>query len=164
MVASSKPRLWQSQLSLVMVLLLPVAASGKEDTIKLPVQVDQQGKTIHFVVDATSDVPAEASRFCAAHLKLMPRSECVANLVDQVKAIRKLRLEAAVSLPELSFTVNDPHGVVQRFVHEEGADPAEESRVFCQQHFPDADESQCVEAMLGNAQQALEEIRGKQEL
>ena len=111
-----------------------------EDTIKLPVEVDQQGRTIHFTTNAESEVAAEAARFCAAHLRAMPSGECVAKLVEQVKAVREARTQAALSLPGLTFTVQNAQGETLRFVHEELADPAEESREFCRQHFSDADE------------------------
>ena len=144
-----------------LLAMLLLSLSEAEDTIRLPVEVDQQGTTVPFVTDASSDLPTEAEKFCAAHLRLMPKAECIANLIEQVNAIRKVRTEAAMSLPGLTFTVNDPYGATQRFVHEEFADPAQESLEFCRQHFPDAEERACVEAMLANAQRALEEIRAR---
>ena len=154
------------RLALCLLLLISArtAAAEEEDVLKLPIEVDQQGKTIYFVTNARSDVIAEAATFCAAHLRGMPADDCVTKLVEQVNAVRKLRAESALSLPGLTFTVTDPYGQVQRFTHEEYADPSEESRLFCRRHFPDADESECVQAMLQNAQRALEEIQGKQEL
>lgn len=73
---------------------------------------------------------------------------------------------ACRTLPGLTFTVTDPHGEQVRFVHEEGQNPADESRDFCQNNFPEAPETECVEAMLANAQKALEEVqmRAKEEL
>ena len=50
------------------------------------------------------------------------------------------------------------------FTHEAGADPAEEARVFCQEHFPQNPETDCVDAMLWNAKAAFDEIKAKQEL
>ena len=61
----------------------------------------------------------------------------------------------------MKFTVNDPDGNVQTFVHEEGADPRDESRDFCRAHFPQADENGCIEAMLSNAARALDDIKAK---
>ena len=147
-------------LALCFLLLSPTAA---EDELKIPIEVDQQGKQIYFVTDATSDVFVEAAKFCAAHLRGMPANECRQKLVAEVEGVRKQRREAALSMPALTFTVQDPHGDTQRFFHEEYADPAEESRAFCRKHFdfPEVDESACVEAMLQNAQRALEEIRAR---
>lgn len=71
-----------------------VAADGVGDSIKLPVEVDQQGKTIYFVTDESSDVRAEAERFCRAHLRQAPLDDCTLKLVEQVGTIRNMRLEA----------------------------------------------------------------------
>ena len=144
----------------LLLLASPVASNGP-DTIKLPVEVDQQGKTIYFVTDATSDVMAEAGTFCGAHLPNAPLAECVEKLVEQVATVRKLRHDATLSLPGITFTVNKANGVAVKFVHEEGANPADEAREFCQLHFPGADEGKCVEAMLQNAAKALDEVNAR---
>ena len=64
-------------------------------------------------------------------------------------------------LPGLSFTVDDPHGVSQRFLHLEHANAREESLEFCRQHWPDAEESACVESMLKEIQWAAEHLRAQ---
>merc|ERR1711968_313146 len=141
-----------------------VLASAQSNVLKIPVTVDQQGKSIYFVTDEDSDVLAEANRFCSAHLPTVDADECAANLYSQVAILRKERAEAQFALPGLTFTVNNANGETVRFVHEEGANPADEARAFCQEHFPSAPESDCVEAMLQNAKRALDEIQSKQEL
>ena len=143
---------------------LMLSAVAAADTIKIPVEVDQQGKTKYFVTDSESVVPNEARQFCAAHLPGMPQSECVDRLVEQVSAIRKMRSEAQQSLPGITFTVNNAQGVAVKFIHEEGNDPSEEARDFCAEHFPNAPMDQCVEAMLANAGKALDEIKARHEV
>ena len=148
-------------LSFILLTAKTATVCGAENVIRLPVQVDQSGKTIYFVTDADSDIEEEAARFCAAHLRTVNQDECVGNLVAQVGSIRKARQEAAHELPGLTFTVNNHAGETITFVHEEGADPAAEAKVFCAEHFSQVAESDCVEAMLRNAARALEEIKAK---
>tara|TARA_B110001452_G_C14926527_1_gene323995 strand:- start:51 stop:533 length:483 start_codon:yes stop_codon:yes gene_type:complete len=131
------------------------------DTIKLPVQVDQQGATIPFVTDAGDDVLLEAKRFCAKHMSGMPdQEECAATLAAQVDTVRDLRTAAQDSLPGLSFTVRNDAGEEVRFSHEEGANPAVEAEAFCELHYSAVPLNDCVQAMLQNAQRALEEAAG----
>lgn len=151
-----KPTTW-----LALGLMSFHGAEAADGTIKLPVEVDQSGKSIYFVVNDHSDVVAEAERFCAAHLSASPRDDCVSKLAKEVYNIRKMREDAANSLPGITFTVNDPQGVSRRFVHEEGANPATEAATFCAEYFPQADESKCVEAMLQNAAKALDEVKDR---
>ena len=152
---------------LTLVAFFTVFTHAADNVIKLPVQVDQQGKTIHFVTSADSDVAAEARRFCIAHMRTVNTEECTAQLVSQVDLLREERLKAQLSIPGLSFTVNNHAGEAIQFAHEEGANPADEARHFCSLHFPDAPESDCVDAMLKNAMRAFDDIRekyGKEEL
>ena len=151
-----KPTTW-----LALGLLSFHGAEAADGTIKLPVEVDQSGKSIYFVVNDHSDVVAEAERFCAAHLSASPRDDCVSKLAKEVDNIREMREDAANSLPGITFTVNDPQGVSRRFVHEEGANPATEAATFCAEYFPQADESKCVEAILQNAAKALDEVKDR---
>lgn len=146
-------------LSLLLFACICNSVSAADGTIKLPVEVDQSGKSIYFVTDASSDVVAEAALFCQTHLPAAPSNDCIAKLVEQVATIRKMRQDAAQQLPGITFTVNDPYGNAQRFVHEEGADAADEARAFCAEHFPQTDEGKCVEAMLQNAARALDEVQ-----
>ena len=141
--------------------LLVVAAASADDAVKIPVQVDQAGKTIYFVTDADSNVPLEAVRFCATHLPTVTSEECANNLVEQVTTVRSLRAEAQQQLPGISFTLKNSQGESLRFVHEEGADPAEEARTFCEAHFDAVPQSDCVEHMLKSAARALDEINAK---
>lgn len=130
------------------------------DTIKLPVQVDQQGTTIPFVTDADDDVLLEAKNFCTKHLSGVPDlEECAQSLAAQVKTVRDLRVEAQNSLPGLSFNVRNDAGEEVRFSHEEGANPAEEAEAFCIVHYSAVPLNDCVQAMLQNAQMALEEAQ-----
>lgn len=137
------------------------ACAQEEDIIKLPVEVDQQGKTIYFVTHAASDVAADALTFCSAHLPTLDAADCASNLEGQVALLRKERAAAAAQLPGLSFTVNNAAGETIKFVHEEGASPADEARHFCREHFEDVDESSCIDAMLQNAKRALDEINAR---
>ena len=153
------------------VLLLSVLSSlvvrtlgQAQNVIKLPVQVDQQGKSIYFVTDADSDVAAEAVEFCRVHLPTVDTADCAANLEQQVKLLRHERAKAQSQLPGLTFTVNNEQGEELRFTHEEGADPAYEAKLFCLEHFGGVPEKDCVEHMLQNAKRALDEIQAKQEL
>ena len=139
-------------------------AVAQKDSIKIPVQVDQAGKSIYFVTDATSDVAAEAARFCRAHLPGTELTECADKLAMQVETVRQLRLENQQALPGLSFTVRNPDGELLQFVHEEGANPLDEASEFCRLHFARVSEDECVQAMLQNAQKALEEALQKEEL
>ena len=141
--------------------LIVAFASADDDVIRLPVEVDQQGKKVYFVVRKDSDVMLEALRFCKAPLPSLDKNECMSNLIQQVATIRNLRQEAAASIPGMKFTVNDADGNEQTFVHEEGADPREESREFCTTHYPQANEDECIEAMLSNAARALDDINAK---
>ena len=129
--------------------------------LKIPVQVDQAGKMMYFVVEEDSNLYAEAVRFCAAHLPSLDAAECVQNLVTEVTAMREKtkgeRVAAQNSLPGLSFSVRNHAGEELRFTHEEGANPASEARAFCALHFESVPESACVESMLQSAQRALEE-------
>ena len=151
-------------LALLLLLSTPHGATAEDDgTIKIPIQVDQQGKQIYFVVHKDSDVTLEALRFCKAHLPTVDRNECISHLMQQVATVRDLRQEAIDKLPGMRFTVNDPSGKAQEFVHSEGADPREESRSFCQEHFPQANEGECIEAMLSNAARALDDINAREE-
>ena len=147
-------------------LALACSEHPASDVIKLPVQVDQQGTTKYFATDASSDVYFEARKFCETHLHTINTEECVNNLVNQVTILHKERLEAMTALPGITFTVNDANGNTIRFVHEEGANPQDEARAFCLDHFANVPEHECIEAMLENAKRALEEIqaRHKQEL
>lgn len=61
----------------------------------------------------------------------------------------------------MKFSVNDPSGQEIEFVHEEGANPRDESRHFCRLHFSQADEAECIEAMLSNAARALDDIKAR---
>ena len=155
-------------LLVVIASLVRDAAAAAGGVIKLPIEVDQNGKTVDFETDDESDVELEAFAFCNKYLPKMPEFECIEKLVAQVETIRGERKKAMEALPGLPFTVNDPSGNIVRFVHEEGANPAVESRAFCAEHFPDADAIECVEAMLANAAKALDEVqaryKAKQEL
>ena len=87
--------------------------------------------------------------------------ECAQNLVAEATAMRKKaadeRLAAQNDLPGLSFTVRNQAGDELRFTHEEGANPADEARAFCAEHFEAVPPSACVEQMLRSAQRSLEE-------
>lgn len=146
------------------LLLLASALAAAEDTIKIPIEVDQKGKSIYFVTDADSNVLQEAVQFCMAHLPGMPQEDCASKLVEQVATVRSLREEAQAKIPGITFTVRDLQGQEHRFVHDEGANPRHEARAFCQLHFATVSEPECVEAMLSNAQKALEEVGQKAEL
>ena len=145
------------------MLLVYILALALDD-IRIPIQVDQQGKTIQFVVFADSNVMLEASKFCHAHLGGMDAEECQDLLIKQVEHIRSARQESQYALPGIKFSVQTNSGKTVQFVHEEGANPSEEARDFCQIHFPKAPEDQCVETMISHAQKALEEIQEKIEL
>ena len=148
--------------SLLGLLLLAMAARCQEEqVIKLPVQVDQKGKQIYFVTNADSDVLEEALEFCHAHLPTVDAVSCAEQLESQVALLREERKKAAQRLPGLKFTVNNAAGETIQFIHEEGADPADEARHFCREHFEGVDESQCIEAMLENAKRALDEINAR---
>ena len=133
-----------------------------EGTLKIPVEVDRAGKQIYFVTDSDSNVALEAARFCAAHFKKrVDLEECASKLEDQVDTIRKLRREAQNNLPGISFTVANRLGKSLKFVHEEGANPGDEARAFCAEHFAEVPESECVDAMLQNAKKALDEATSR---
>ena len=144
-----------------MIALWLAAALAATDTIRIPVQVDQQGSTVAFVTDGNGDVQQEAANFCSRHLSGTDQAECTSMLMQQVATMQKLRLEAQESLPGISFTVQTPEGQQRRFTHEEGANPAEEADAFCELHFSKVPRSDCVEAMLKNAQTALDEAQGQ---
>ena len=96
--------------------LLATGTLAAENVIKLPVQVDQAGKTIYFVTNADSDVLAEALQFCEAHMKHVDVMSCAEKLESQVAVIRNERETAAAQIPGLSFTVNNAAGETIRFV------------------------------------------------
>ena len=135
-----------------------------DDAIRIPIQVDQQGKTINFVIHEGSNVELEASRFCSAHLRGMDEGECQEALLSQVRTLRKVRHDAQMQLPGIKFDVQNHRGESVTFIHEEGANPNAEAREFCQLHFAGVPEDECVEAMLRNAARALDEINEKHEL
>ena len=109
------------------------------------------------MTDASSNVPLEAARFCAAHLSGMPSEECVGSLVEQVETIRKLRRETQDALPGITFTVRNAEGQDIRFVHDAGANPRDEAYVFCEQHFAAVPIDDCIEAV---RRPSLEPSRG----
>lgn len=160
------PSAWRRSAVAALLLLASAAreAAAQTDSIKIPVQVDQVGKSIYFVTDASSNVAAEAARFCRAHLPATELSECAEQLVAQVETVRQLRLETQQNLPGLSLSVRSPEGEELRFVHEEGANPLEEAEDFCRRHFARVSVSKCIQAMMRNAQMALEEARKKEEM
>lgn len=145
----------------LLLILLAACGQTRAQTLKVPVQVDQSGKMMYFVVEDHSNIYAAAVRFCAAHLPSLDAAECVQNLVAEVTAIQEKaaseREAAQSSLPGLSFSVQNEAGEELRFTHEEGANPADEAREFCALHFESVPESACVESMLQSAQRALEE-------
>lgn len=135
---------------------------AQEDVLKIPVTVDQAGKSIYFVTDASSDVAAEAARFCRAHLPTLEVADCAEELEKQVQTVRTLRRDAQLTLPGISFSVRSPEsGEELRFVHEEGADPVAEATEFCKLHFPNISEKECIPTMLRNAQEALDEVEAR---
>ena len=69
-----------------------------------------------------------------------------------------MRTEAQDSLPGLSFTVRNDAGDEVRFSHEEGTNPAEEAELFCELHFSAVPLHDCVQAMLQNAEAALQDV------
>ena len=146
---------------IVFLLLAAAYGQSEENVIKIPVQVDQNGKQIFFTTNAESDVAAEARKFCSVHLPSVDMDECLPNLMEQVRIIREQREQAQKSLPGLSFTVNNARGETIKFIHEEGADAALEAKLFCAEHFPEAPERDCVEHMLKGAARALDEINDK---
>jgi CYTH domain-containing protein len=148
----------------VWTCVLLASAVAADDTIRIPIQVDQQGKTINFVINEQSHVELEARRFCSAHLPGMDEDECLKALLSQVETVRKVRHESQMQLPGIKFDVQNFRGDKVTFMHEEGANPNTEAREFCQLHFAGVPEDECVEAMLQNAQRALEEIKQKHEL
>ena len=77
-----------------LVLSLVADANGADDDVRLPVQVDQKGTRVNFVVRQDSDVTLEALRFCKEHLVTVDRNECISNLVKQVSSVRDLRQDA----------------------------------------------------------------------
>ena len=125
------------------LLCVAFAAAGAsaQNTLKMPVQVDQSGKTLYLVTTESSDVLLEALRFCAAHLPSLELDECARNLAAEEAAMRAKsavdRDTAQSSLPGLSFTVQSPEGELLRFTHEEGANPADEARPFPAQYHAD---------------------------
>jgi len=118
-----------------LLLAIAVVKASEEDKLKIPVLVDQSGKQIYFVVDSGSDVPAEAAKFCAAHLPSTDSDECRAQLTARVAETRDAQFEAQHALPGISFSVRNHDGDTLRFVHEEGASPVAEAREFCRDHF-----------------------------
>jgi len=140
------------------LLLFAVStAVAADDTLRVPVQVDQSGKQIYFVVDGQSNVPMESAKFCSAHLPMVDPDECASQLSSKVAETRDSQFEAQNLLPGLSFSVRNHEGETIRFVHQEGVNPALEMRAFCAEHFEQVPEGECVEVMLRNAQMALEE-------
>ena len=75
-----------------LALATPARAAGSG--VRLPVQVDQAGRTVDFFTESEflEDVEAEAALFCHEHLRTVNQGECVANLVSQVRAVRGARL------------------------------------------------------------------------
>lgn len=144
-------------------LLSLLARHAADDTIRIPIQVDQAGRTVDFASAADADVAAEAAAFCVEHLPMAPRDECATNLVEQVRILRGVRAKAAGTLPGLSFNVQDENGQQVKFTHVEGQNPAEEVHEFCEAHFPSIDSDSCAEAMLKNAQKALDEANAEHE-
>jgi hypothetical protein len=112
------------------VVLAVGAAVAADDTLRVPVQVDQSGKQIYFVVDRQSNVPAEAARFCAVHLPMADSDECASQLSSKVAETRDRQFEAQNLLPGLSFSVRNHDGETVRFVHQEGVNPTVEMRSF----------------------------------
>ena len=127
------------------------------------------GTTIDFRAGDSSDTDTEklfrnAALFCEAHLHEAPEEfvACAQKLVEQVKQIRETRTKAMELLPGLSFTVSDEFGHQIKFVHEEGANPFDEAKAFCLEHFPHAKPlEKCVDTMLRNAGQALDDIKAQ---
>ena len=144
----------------LLAIVLIISSRAVADDLRIPIQVDQSGKSIYFVTNEASDVELEAARFCRAHLSGMDEHECTQQLVTQASTLRGVREEAQQSLPGLSFTVRNPKGQELTFVHEQGANPADEAAAFCSEHFRGVPTPQCVEAMLKNAQMALQEATG----
>ena len=127
--------------ALLCCVALTAAGVSAQNTLKMPVQVDQSGKTLYLVTTESSDVLLEALRFCAAHLPSLELDECARNLAAEEAAMRAKsavdRDTAQSSLPGLSFTVQSPEGELLRFTHEEGANPADEARAFPAQYHAD---------------------------
>ena len=125
----------------LLCVALTAAGASAQYTLKMPVQVDQSGKTLYLVTTESSDVLLEALRFCAAHLPSLELDECARNLAAEEAAMRAKsavdRDTAQSSLPGLSFTVQSPEGELLRFTHEEGANPADEARPFPAQYHAD---------------------------
>lgn len=131
------------------------------DEVSVPVEVDQQGTTIQFTVAGDTDGYYEALEFCAAHLKTLDTDKCAHSLLNKVSILRKQRIEAIQELPGITFTVNDAKGNTLRFIHNEGANPANEAKAFCLDHFANVPERECVDAMMQNAKRALDEIQSR---
>jgi hypothetical protein len=151
----------------LVLLACSAAAAAPSEPIRIPIQVDQQGKTMYLVMHEDSDVDDEIARFCRAHLKGMDPQECHQSLLEQVNIVRGIRSDAQESLPGITFAVGTPSGKAW-FTHEQGANPRHEAYNFCMEHFAPADGSdnvdQCVDAMMQSAQRALEEAQAKAEL
>ena len=171
--SSSCARTGPAEMRCQMLMLLLAQGIAQQGKISIPVQVDQAGHTLDFVVDDSSDILLEAEHFCKTIAEVWKKSvyvdqhtqeQCEAHLIHSVKTQRDARQKAQDSLPGLSFTVTRGDGEQLRFVHEEGANPADEAAAFCAEHFAEVAQEACVESMLRNAQKAYEEVTRKSEL
>ena len=82
-------------------------------------------------------------------------------MLQATETLARLRLRAQKDLPGISFMVGTPEGEV-RFDHESGENPINEAGAFCKRYFQDTPRSKCVEAMLVNAEKAMEEALASQ--
>ena len=111
--------------------------------------------------DGTVDWPstggARAASSSARHMPTVDAATCATGIVEQLAEYAEARTKSRAALPGLSFQVANAAGEKVEFSHAEGADPAEEARLFCGAHFAASDPGSCVEAMLLNMQRAYEE-------
>ena len=125
--------------------------------VRFPIVVAQDGTQIDFVHVDGGDAAREAIEFCARHMPTVDAATCATGIVEQLAEYAEARTKSRAALPGLSFQVANAAGEKVEFSHAEGADPAEEARLFCGVHFAASDPGSCVEAMLLNMQRAYEE-------